>query len=72
MKIYKQTEQECISEENINSLYSIHWGEENQRVKDIVAKWLAIRENLTLKHEINLYEGNYVNDNNESSAVGMR
>jgi hypothetical protein len=31
----------------------------------VVAKWLAIRQNLGLKHWINLYEGNYVEEASE-------
>ncbi len=33
MKTYKQSEEECIEEENVNSLYSIHRVEENKEIR---------------------------------------
>ena len=41
-------------------------------MREIVAKWLAICENLSLKHWINLYEGNYVDEASSENALGLR
>ena len=37
-----------------------------------MTKWLTISENLALKHWINLYEGNYVDEAGYEGMVGLR
>jgi hypothetical protein len=41
-------------------------------MREIVAKWLALKEHMSLKHWINLYEGNYLSEASGSPLMAQR